>query len=153
MGGPPRRGLGNITDVSLSEHVFARWSHTNESFRALRPPPTTWIQLVLHEVLGSEQDLVEQYLEEAMVFHSKVTEKAAAHLALLGENTMRTPWLAAKLLLRDRLAAQDAAKALAKHLASTQTRTAFEDHLFTNEELLQNLEAFATAQPPTHLWR
>ena len=110
---------------------------------------------MLISVLGAERalGLVEQYLEMALEFRRALTDKAAAHLALIGENTMRTPWLAAKLLSGDPLAAQDVAKALLKHLVTAKNRTAFEGHLFDSKDLLQNLEAFSTAKPPTHLWR
>ena len=48
-----------------------------------------------------EQDLVAERLPEAMDFHMQVSESAAAHLNLLANNTFRTPWLAAKILMKD----------------------------------------------------
>ena len=54
-----------------------------------------------------------------MDFHRRVTDSAGAHLALLCENTIRTPWIAAKLLSQQRDLAQGTAKDLARHLAAT----------------------------------
>ena len=113
----------------------------------------TWVDLAILQVVG-EEDLVAGYLPEALGLHRGVTDQAAAHLHLLGDNTFRTPWLAAKLLSKDKLLARDAACALAKHLATTRpgNRTSFEEHLIGQAELWRNLEDFAKADPPTLLW-
>ena len=80
--------------------------------------------------------------------------KAAAHLALVGENTFRTPWLAAQLLSKDPLAAQDAARTLLVHLNKTTpaARTLFENYLCGTKHLYDNLEEFGRADPPVRLW-
>ena len=79
-----------------------------------------------------EQTLVAERLQRALDFHRRVTDSAGAHLALLCENTLRTPWMAARLLSKEPELAQAAAKDLARHLASTNTanRTSFEQLLF-----------------------
>ena len=94
------------------------------------------------------------HLEDALEFHRTTTDSAASHLALVGENTCRTPWLAAKLLSSDSVEAQAAAKELAKHLASTRpaNRTCFQALLFESDVLWRDLEAFATVAPPVLLW-
>ena len=60
-------------------------------------------------VVGSA-DLVTEHLERALAFHRKVIDQAAAHLNLLYQNTYRTPWLAAKLLLKDPARARDSGR-------------------------------------------
>ena len=89
-----------------------------------------------------------------MDFHRQVSDSAAAHLNLLANNTFRTPWLAAKILMKDPALAQDAAKTLVKHIVTTRpdNRTSFEQHLFTQADLWQNLQDFAKADPPVLLW-
>ena len=135
--------------------MLRRWNHTDETIKALQPrPPTTWIELVLHEVLGPNQDLIQEHLTEAMDFHRSVVDKAASHLVLGGDNTIRTPWLAARLLSETPQEAQEAAKSLAKHLATTspQNRTPFEAHLCESDDLWNNIDAFSKTKPPKRLW-
>ena len=105
------------------------------------------------KVVGDE-DLVEMHLSGALDFHRAVTDSAAAHLALVGDNTFRTPWMAAKLLSRDKDLARAAAQELAKHLASTKpcNRTLFEAHVFESDSLWQDLVAFSETNPPVLLW-
>jgi hypothetical protein len=98
--------------------------------------------------------LVPDQIVMALDFHRKVTDKASAHLKLLGDNTYRTPWLAAKLLSKDKILAQSSAIELATLIASTKpsNRSRFEHHLFDAEGLWANLEAFSQAEPPVLLW-
>ena len=86
---------------------------------------------------AADQDLVEAHLGEALDFHRVVTDAAAAHLNLVGDNSFRTPWMAAKLLSSDKVLARGAATDLAKHLASTRpgNRTLFEAHVLESESL------------------
>jgi hypothetical protein len=111
------------------------------------------VELAVLQVLG-DPALVANRLAEALDFHRSVTDKAAAHLALLADNTFRTPWMAAKLLSTDKQFAQTAALSLAKHLAATRpgNRTLFEQHVFETPELWENLVAFSQASPPVLLW-
>ena len=101
-----------------------------------------------------DEDIVAEHLQEALQFHRSVSGPAAAHLGLLAYNTFRTPWLAAKLLSKDKNLARDAARALLRHLASTRpnNRTAFETHLLDTEDLFRCLENFAKAEPAVLLW-
>ncbi len=117
------------------------------------PPPKTWVELAVLQALG-DADLVPPRPSEALDFHRKVTDRAAGHLALVADNTFRTPWTAAKLLSTDRIIARTAAVTLAKHLATTRpsNRTSFEKHLFDTEELWASLEQFSQAEPPILLW-
>ena len=105
------------------------------------------------QVVG-EAELVAEHLPEALDFHRQVSDQAAAHLNLLADNTWRTPWMDAKILSNDVKLAQNAAMALARHLASTkpENKTAFEEHLFSQQSLWKPLEEFAIADPPTLLW-
>ena len=99
-----------------------------------------------------EQDLVAQHLPEALAFRD-VSSRAGAHLKLLADNTYRTPWLAAKLLSKDKIQARDAAAPLVRHLAKTKPniRTSFEEHLVKGDDLWRSLVEFATADPPVFL--
>ena len=81
------------------------------------PLPRTWIHLLTEEIAGEDQ--LSEYIEKALRFHREVSGKAAAHLALVGDNTLRTPWLAAQLFSKSPMSAQDAARALLKHLNKT----------------------------------
>ena len=98
--------------------------------------------------------LVHVHLQRALELHRLVTDKATSHLKLIGDNTYRTPWLAAKLLSRDKDLAHTPAMELAQHLSSTppSNRTVFEKHLFEAGGLWPNLVAFSTADPPVLLW-
>ena len=89
---------------------------TEEDLAALQARPDTWVSLAVLKVVDDE-DLVAEHLEEALQFHRSVSGPAAAHLGLLADNTFRTPWLAAKLLSKDKNLARDAARALLRHLA------------------------------------
>ena len=55
---------------------------------------------------------------------------------------------------KDPALARDAACSLLKHLATTRpgNRTHFEQHLFSQEDLWQNLADFSKADPPVLLW-
>ena len=121
--------------------------------RAPNPPPRTWIHLLVQEIVGEEQQA--NYIERALNFHREVSGKAAAHLALVGDNTFRTPWMAAQLLGRCPMGAQDAAKALLKLLDKTKpsARTLFEKHLCETRYLYDNLVEFSRVVPSCLLWR
>ena len=84
------------------------------------------------------------HLPGALDFHRAVTDSAAAHLALVGDNTFRTTWLAAKLLFSDTDLARAAAQELANHLTSTRpgNNTLFEAHVFESESLWKDLVPF-----------
>ena len=144
-----------INDLDLAPENLVRFKTPKSDLDAMGANrPKTWVELAVLEVVG-ERDLVPGYLTEALNFHRLVASRAAAHLDLLGCNTYRTPWLAAKLLLSDARSARDAAALVMKHLVTTNptNRTSFEAHLLLTPELWQNLEAFAKAEPPVLLWR
>ena len=103
-------------------------------------PPKTWGGAV-SAVRGGEETLVAEHLQTALDVHRRVTDSAGAHLALLCENTLRTPWMAAKLLSKQRDLAQAAAKDLARHLAATSpvNRTPFRATPFYNARSLAKL--------------
>ena len=142
-----------ILDLEVTPRALEALGMTQEHYQGLDPQPKTWVELLLLQMLG-EQQLVADRLQEALDFHRTVTDTAAGHLALLADNTFRTPWLAAKLLSKDKHKAQAAAKALARHLATTRpsNRTHFEEHLFGTTHLWENLVAFGDADPPVLLW-
>ena len=84
-------------DLNVTPEVLQRFGITWEAFEGLHPRPKTWVEFaVFHAV--ADQDLVEAHLREALDFHRVVAGKAASHVALIGDNTCRTQWLAAKLL-------------------------------------------------------
>jgi hypothetical protein len=142
-----------LVDLSLTPKALERFQTTPEALEGMVDPPKTWVELAVLEVVG-EEDLVAEHLKPALDFHRKVTDQAAAHLALLADNTFRTPWLAAKLLSKNKALAQAAAKDLARHLATTRpgNKTLFEQHLFESPALWQNLVAFSESDPPVLLW-
>ena len=82
-------------DLDITPDVVERFNTSEEELNAMRKMPRTWVELAVHHVLG-DADLVEEKLGEALEFHRRVTDQAAAHLKLLAENTFRTPWLAAR---------------------------------------------------------
>ena len=112
----------------------------------------TWVGLVVLQTVG--KDLVAEYLGDGLAFHKSIADAAAAHLALIGENTYRTPWLAAKLLSTEQAQAKASAIALVKHLVTTKpaNRTLFEEHLLATEDLWRCLEQFSRAEPACRLW-
>ena len=123
------------------------------SLADIHPAPQTWVWLAVMDIVGSV-DLVTEHLERALAFHRKITDQAAAHLNLLYQNTYRTPWLAAKLLLKDPARARAAAVSLAKHLATTKpgNMTSFEEHVFCDRDLRTCIEQFSNEEPAVLLW-
>ena len=83
--------------LDISDRVLERFHLKEDDLAAMAARPKTWVDLAILQVVG-EQDLVAEYLPEALDFHRSVTDQAAAHLHLLGDNTFRTSWLTAKLL-------------------------------------------------------
>ena len=86
-----------ILNLSVSEACLERFHTSMEAFDVLDPKPTSWVEFAVLHVVG-DRDLVGRYIREALDFHRVVAGKAASHVALIGYNTFRTPWLAAKLL-------------------------------------------------------
>ena len=125
------RAKHQIFDLAVTPEVLQRFERKPEDMHSMPTPPKTWVELSVLYVVG-EQTLVAERLQRALDFHRRVTDSAGAHLALLCENTLRTPWMAARLLSKEPELAQAAAKDLARHLASTNTanRTSFEQLLF-----------------------
>ena len=148
------RATGLLLSLSVSPEFLQRFGTTWTEFERLNPRPKTWVEFAVLRMVGDE-DLVDQHLPESLDFHRRVTDSAASHLALLGDNTYRTPWVAAKLLSSDQGLARAAAQDLAKHLASTKpcNRTLFEAHIFDSEALWKDLVAFSNEDPPLLLWR
>lgn len=143
-----------ILDLEISEKVRERFGWTEESLAALDPPLASWVELAVLDVVG-DRDLVEQHLVSALDFHKRVAGRAASHLALVGDNTFRTPWLAARMLAADAREAQDAAKALVRHLVTTKAsnRTHFESYLFDTRPLYDNLVEFSSAEQAVLVWK
>ena len=147
------KAVSLILSLEIEQHVLMRLRMKEEDLAALHTRPRTWVELVLLQVLGDEE-LIAERLPQNLDFHRLVSDQAAAHLHLLADNTFRTPWMAAKLLSKDKNLARGAASALAKHLASTRpsNRTPFEEYLVTQEELWRNLLEFSEAEPAVLLW-
>ena len=146
------KGCHAILDLEITPEVLQRLGTTEDE--VLEPRPATWVELTVLLVVG-DRDLVVERLAEALDFHRSVSDQAAAHLKLVGQNTFRTPWLTAKLLASDSDIAQEAAKALVRQLVTTRpsNRTQFEKHLLETPCLWKDLEDFSQAEPPTLLWR
>ena len=144
-----------IQDLSLTTEVLERLQFSEETLDALPVRPKSWVELVVLQVVGDgDEALVAARLPEALDFHRSVTDAAGSHLALIGDNTFRTSWLAAKLLSVNQDLAQKAAKDLVKHLATTRpgNRTSFEKHIFESEPLWKTLVDFADSEPAVLLW-
>ena len=142
-----------ILDLSVTQEVLQRFTVENGHAQLQPRPSRTWVELAVFQIVG-EEAVVEETLPEALDFHREVTDKAAAHLRLIQENNMRTPWLAANMLSTDPRAATAAAASLAQHLTRTKpgNRTPFEQHVFESSELWDNLVDFSRASPPCLLW-
>ena len=149
-----KRGVSEILNLDITEKVLERFALTEETLGGMEGRPKSWVALAVLQVMGEER-LVGEKLQEALDFHRLVSDQAAAHLNLLSDNTYRTPWLAAKLLSKDKDLAQNAAALLVKHLVTTRPAnlTSFEKHLLTQVELWKNLEDFSKANPPVLLWQ
>ena len=149
-----QRAVSEILNLDITEKVLKRFALNEETLGEMEERPKTWVALAVLQVLGEER-LVGEKLQEALDFHRSVSDQAAAHLNLICDNTYRTPWLAAKLLSKDKNLAQDSAALLVKHILTTKpgNRTSFENHLFTQEELWKALVDFPKANPPVLLWQ
>ena len=148
------KACGIILDLAVTPKVLQKYGYTQEDLEALDAQPRTWVEVVVLHVVG-EQDLMETYLHEALDFHRATTTRAAGHLALVGDNTFRTPWTAAKLLSTDPGMARAAAREFAHHLDTARpgNRTLFEAHIFESENLYLDLVAFGAAEPQVLLWK
>jgi hypothetical protein len=148
-----QKAVSEILDLEITPKVLDSFSSNEEALGAMKTRPRTWVALAVLQVVG-EEDLVSEWLQQALDFHRSVSDQAAAHLNLLFENTYRTPWLAAKLLSKDKVLAQTAAASLVRHLVTTRpaNRTSFENHVFSQESLWQNLVDFSQEDPPVLLW-
>ena len=142
-----------ILDLTLTLEAAARLGYSEEQLNALDHRPDTWVELAALDALGTHA-LLGEHLSDLLRFRQRVAIKAAAHLALLGENVLRTTWLSARLLIKKPGDAQDAAKALYKHLVTTapQKRTSFESHIADTKALIDELDLFTKADPPVCLW-
>jgi len=149
-----QRAVSLILSLEMTPQVLERFHVSEDDVQAMDPRPRTWVDLAVLQVVG-EQDLVAERLPESLEFHRRLSDQAAAHLNLLADNTFRTPWLAAKILSKDRHQAKEAAETLVRHLASTRpgNRTSFEEHLFTREELYSTLVEFSQAEPAVLVWQ
>ena len=112
------KAVALILNLDITPKVLERFQLTEDDLAAMTARPKTWVDLAILQVVG-EEDLVAGYLPESLDFHRSVSDSAAAHLNLLGDNTYRTPWLAAKLLSKDKILARDSAIALVRHLTTT----------------------------------
>ena len=148
-----KKAVDLILDLEITPQVLERFHKTEADLAAMAVRPTTWVHLAILQVVG-EEDLVADRLVESLDFHRLVSDRAAAHLNLLSDNTFRTPWLAAKILSTDPTSAREAARSLVKHLVTTRpsNRTSFEEHLVSQAELWRNLEDFSKAEPARLLW-
>jgi hypothetical protein len=149
-----QKAVAEILDLAITPQTLKRFGFSVEALEDMEARPKTWVELAVLQVVG-EQDLVADRLQQALDFHRSVSDQSAAHLNLLCDNNFRTPWLAAKLLSKDKALAQSAAASLVRHLVTTRpaNRTSFENHLFSQEHLWQNLVDFSKAEPPVLLWK
>ena len=130
----------HILGMEVSPSVLKRLEATPAEIAAAAWDQRTWIDLVLHQVLGDES-LEEAAATSAFAFHKCVSDRASSHLALTSANIMRTSWLAAEILSRDPQKAQSAALKLVQGLAGTPPgmRTPFEQYIFEATSLWNNL--------------
>ena len=148
------KAVGLISDLAITDEFLERSKFSREQLERLEEEqPKTWVEVAVLEVVG-ETRLVPTYLSEALKFHLQVSGDAGAHLKLIGDNTCRTPWLAAKLLLPTATDAKAAAVSLVARVVNTKpvNRTPFEKHLLDSMELWTSLEEFSKAAPAVCLW-
>ena len=141
----------HIMDLSIDDDVLKRLEVTREGIQALAP--RTWVEVVVFKILG-DIGLVQDHLPRALDFHRCIADKASSHLRLNAGNIMRTPWLAAGMLSKDATKARAAAQSLVSLLAKTPraNRTQFEQGIFDDQTLWDNLVDFADARPAVCLW-
>ena len=113
-----QKAVDLILSLEITPLVLEKFKMSESDLDDLEPKPRTWVELAVLQTVGG-MDEVPDYLEEALEFHKTVTDRAAAHLNLVGDNSFRTTWMAAKLLSKDPALARDAACSLLKHLATT----------------------------------
>ncbi len=91
-------------------------------------------------------------LPDLFGYHMEISTNIAAHLQLVVENVMRTPWTAVRLLLPDAVLAQEAARELRDHLVTARARsmTSLENALMKDGRMGQ-LESFANREAPVSL--
>ena len=144
----------HILGMEVSPAVLKRFEATPDEIAAAAWDQRTWIDLVLHQVIGDES-LEQGAATSAFEFHKCVSDRASSHLALTSANIMRTSWLAAEILSRDPQKAQSAALKLVRDLAGTPPamRTPFEQYVFEETSLWNNLVDFAHAKPPVRVWQ
>ena len=99
-----------IGDLSITEETLKTFSTSVAELHAMDPQPTTWVSLAVHDIVGEEGH--GDYVAGALEHHRQMSGDAAAHLNLTADNTFRTPWMAAKLLSKDKDIARVSAKAL-----------------------------------------
>ena len=148
-----QQAVESILDLDTTPETLRRLGVTEDEIRAFVDPPRTWVEVLVLQVVG-DRDLVPEHLQKAYDFHRQVTDAASAHLNLLADNTFRTPWMAAKLLSKDKHVAKGAAQSLLLHIATTRpgNRTAFEEHLVNTTKLWEDIEGFSKEDPPIVLW-
>ena len=148
-----QKSVSEIVDLTVTHVVLERFGKHEENLHKMRERPRTWVHLAVLEVVDDE-NLVSEWIQEALTFHRGVSDQAAAHLNLLLDNTFRTPWLAAKLLSTDKVLARTSATSLMKLLATTRPSnfSAFEKHIFEHQGMWQNLDDFSKAEPAEYLW-
>ena len=114
-----------------------------------------WVEVALHHMPGITEEEYERYLQECMDYHTAVTMAVASHLRLTAANILRPPWLAGAMLSKDPRKAKEAAAAFQDNLMRKPeaARSAFERTFLENEALVEQLDHFATANPPLVLWR
>ena len=113
-----QRAVSEILNLEITEKVLKRFALNEETLDEMEERPKSWVALAVLQVMGEER-LVGEKLQVALDVHLLVSNQAAAHLHLLFDNTYRTPWLAAKLLSKDKDLAQNSAALLVKHLVTT----------------------------------
>ena len=149
-----QKAVSLILSLEITIEVLERFKLSETGLEGMGARPRTWVDLALLQVVG-DPDLVAEHLPEALEFHRSVSDPAAAHWSLLSGNTFRAPWLAAKLLSKDEALAQASAASLVRHIVTTRpaNRTSFENHLFPQEHLWQNLEGCSKAEPRVLRWK
>ena len=100
-----QKAVSEIMNLEITPQILQRFGFSEEALVAMEAESRTWVELAVLQVVG-EQNLVAERLQEALDFHRSVSDQSAAHLNLLNDNTFRAPWLAAKLLSKDKALAQ-----------------------------------------------
>ena len=152
-----KRTSDQITCTRVTDEVLKDLRLTREEMVAVGFRGDTmlhWVEVAITLISDITQQTINDVLPDMMAYHAKVTLTMAAHVRMTADVLARS-YLSAGLLQLNPVAAQVAARAFERHLASTPRalQTSFEQ-AFTDDDIKLNLLGqFCDVNPPVLLWR